>query len=348
MSGQPSFNAVTHPRTLAMIAFVGLLLSGCISIQPGEPRPAPGGLGEEAAAPTWRVGDWWTYRFTSDIYRFDERVTIVVGRAGADGYVLGMPAPEYRLSAILHHVPPLGRLSPGLAYPVHDVPYEPFHFPLAEGAAWDTHWVTSPVRFAVHEIRIDTPDGPGQRFHITNEATKAASGRLYESTYAPTVGWFTHYAHVDLDGRVRYRLELLVSGHDFRGPVRLLDGVTMVFLETRTTGLLDNGQPAAPTVAFTPKATVDTIFAACVLGDQPGHYRVQVRSPRATVCDYEDTLAPGQSDRRYVMREVPSEPGAWDATMVAGGTGIAVAEVLGYRAWDETLGAAGDRELSSG
>lgn len=316
---------VHFPATLAVLT----VLAGCVQPAPSDDEPAPPG---PDGTPRWSVGDWWTYRFTSDIYDLTFEATLVVGNVTADGYLVGMPPGAYSLDTILFHVPPVGFLGRNLSYNVHDVLFEPLRFPLADNATWDTHWILAPVHFTAREAEVKVPGGRQPGFHVSNAGHEQASNRSYELEYAPSVGWFTMYQRVDLDGRVRERIDLVGRGQGYTGPVRLLDGITMVYLDARTAA-----STSGPLASFTPASRLDTIFTACVFGDAAGQYSVEVRTPTKAACAASGTLTPGDTVRRIVMAEVPNEPGTWQARYTALGPGSAIAEVMGYRSSTVTL-----------
>ncbi|HLE96751.1 MAG TPA: hypothetical protein VI997_05205 [Candidatus Thermoplasmatota archaeon] len=319
-------------------AFAVILLAGCAA---PVPRPSVSDLGDGVGvdAPDWRVGDWWTYHLTSDVYAKDLEVTLVVGRAGPTGYAVGMPAEDYATDAILFHMPPTGTISRALSYDVHDVPFEPLRFPLADGDAWETAWAATAIELAAHGADVRTPSGTERGFVVSNEAAKDKHGRDFRLEYAPSVGWFASYERAFLDGRALERLELVKHGRGFTGEVRLLEGIDVVLLEARSGVVLRAGVPASPVLDFTPDAALDTLLVACVYGGGPGTYRAEVRSPTGEVCATEGTVAADDLVVRTVAREVANEPGAWRATLASAGSGNAVAEVLGYRASSQTLSA---------
>lgn len=314
----------------AVLIVVTMVVGGCLA--PAEEGGDASDSPQPGEAPQWAVGDWWTYRFTSDIYELTFDATLVVGNVTETGYLVGMPPERYSRDAILFHVPPVGFLGLNLSYDVHDVLFDPIRFPLADGATWNTTWIAAPIRFTAHAANVTATEGPVPGFHVTNAGFEALSNRTYEYEYASSVGWFTMYQRVDLDGRVRERIDLIDYGHDYTGPLRLLDGITMVFLEARTTG-----STAAPIASFRPDAALDTIFTACVFGDAPGQYSIEIQTPTRTACTASGTLLPGDAVRRIVSAEVPNEPGPWEARFTALGQGLSIAEVMGYRAWNVEL-----------
>lgn len=325
---------------LIAAALLTVGVAGCIGGEDAvEPTDALPDVGEGVSPPAWKVGDWWTYHFTSDVYGEDFSATFVVGEAGPEGYVVGMPADAYELGPILYHMPPLGRLLPTLAYNVHDVPFEPFRFPLVDLATWDTAWATTPIKFVAHGLTKETDAGGVPAFHVTNAGSEATSnGRRFDLVYDASVGWFTEYQRRLPDDRTLERIVLTDNGRGYEGAVRLLDGITIVLLEARSGGVLRGAAPAPPVATFSPGPEVDTLLVACVFGGGPGAYEVEIRSSSGAKCEFGGTVDPGDLVVRHKVAEVPAEAGGWQARIAAGGSGFAAAEVLGYRAYEVDLG----------
>jgi hypothetical protein len=317
---------VTDVRILALSCV--LAFAGCVQ-PPSEPG-AP-------SAPAWNVGDWWTYHFTAGQYGRQANVTLVVGAANASGYVMGMPEDDYQLDAILFHVPPAGGVAANLSWSVHDALFEPFRFPLADGLSWETHWATTPVKLTARAAKVTTPSGETDGYRIVNEV--GDTNRKFEYTYAEKgAHWFVEYQRAYADGRVLERMELVEHGHGYHGKVRLLDGVTIVLLESRSDVLLKGGAPAPPTVSFSVPAGVDTLMTACVVGGAPGTYRATITAADGrAACDASLTVAPGDARSLSTPAEVRQARGSFEARLAAAGQGSATAEVLGYRSWTVDL-----------
>src|SRR5688500_1470379 len=112
--------------------------------QPTMPREPPA-AGERtlAAAPQWRLGEWWTYTmtdgFTGGSYDFTR---VVAGEDRAAGnYLVGFPVEEISNDVMLSHIPGFGDITQAnLAYETHDAYFQPLNFPLADGSSWETEF----------------------------------------------------------------------------------------------------------------------------------------------------------------------------------------------------------------
>lgn len=276
----------------------------------------------EVEAPEWKVGDWWTYRLSSDVYATESEVTIVVANVTSQGYILGTPAEADATAALLQHLPAIGPIRKDLSWEVHETRFEGLRFPLEDEARWSTTWITS----AVH---LHARHGNGT-WNITNARSEQESGMRYDITYDPAVKWFTHFGRTGLDGRVRIALDLTANGTDHVGEVRTITSPRVLMLESRTQGSISGGAPAPPNPGFTPPAGIDTILVGCLVGGSPGQYHAEVRSPTGVVCTLDETIPPGDLRVRSQIVEAPFEDGAWEARLASGGSGSATAEVLGY------------------
>lgn len=323
---------------MVVLALVATALSGCIGTSETD-LGTTGATGDDLVqAPEWRVGDWWTYHFTSDVYGKDFQATLVVGEVTGDGhYLVGMPADDFQDDVLLFHMPPTGRLDAGLAYDVHDLQFDPFDFPLVDGTTWTTQWATTPLVLTAERGTIETPGGKTDGYAISNGGQVEDAGRAVELTYAPSVGWFVTHERAYPDGRVLERIELVDHGRDHQGDVRVIDDIGIVLLEARSTVALGGDPVGTPVLTFDPDDRYTHLMLGCVVGGAPGHYTAEVQGPSGA-CTHNRQIDPGDSTFHTVAVEIANADGEWEARMVAGGQGLAVAEVLGYASWTVAIG----------
>lgn len=324
-------------RNFRALALVGALLAGCFSA-PAAEEDAPVAVADPGAMPSWAVGDWWTYRFASEIYPREVEATIVVGEANADGYLVGMPAEDYALDAILFHLPPVGAVRRDLAWDVHGTVFEAFRWPLADGAAWDAQWISSTAGLSAKSADITVANATERGFRITNEGREEdAFGRAFALEYSPSARALSAYSRTDPDGRVRESLALLDFGRGWTGDLRVISNLTVVAIESRTAAALSGEEPAPPVVPFDADDSFDALLVACVFGGAPGWYAASVASPSRPACLESGFVQPGGLAMRAVANEVANEAGTWSIELAAAGQGSATAEVLGYDVRDASL-----------
>ena len=131
------------------LALVTLLLSAGMAGCTGSDGD---GDSNSIGVPTWEVGDWWLYTFSTPDYSDDTARLVVASddEEGGTAYMLAISSlTEARRHAVLNHNPFLGRVTHsdlsafenGVAQPV-------LSFPIEEGGTWDftlfsTEWAAS-------------------------------------------------------------------------------------------------------------------------------------------------------------------------------------------------------------
>jgi hypothetical protein len=284
----------------------------------------------DVEAPTWRVGDWWTYRLNSTTYDLDAEITIVVANVTPSGYVLGYPASMDATLPLLFHMPAIGPVSRELTYDVHERRFEPLQWPLDEGKTWTTTWISAEVTLELRQV-----DG---KWRANNSATADASGLIYEIDYDPAAKAISRFTRVGHDGIVRQQVELVGNGTGHVGDVLAPGGIRVVLLASRTAGTMSGGAPTSPQTAFTPPEGVDTLLVGCIAGGAPGEYHAEVRTGAGVVCSVDATVPPGAATYQLQIVEAPADGAGWESRLVAIGQGSATAEVLGYATRIVTLG----------
>ena len=156
-------------------AFVGLMLvilltsfSGCTAVTEGI---AGSSSSEQISVPTWELGDYWLYTFSTPDYSDDTtRLVVATTDVEEDGtaYMLAISSiGEARRHAVLNHNPFLGRITHE-----HLSPFENgeaknvLDFPLKKNKAWsfnlfgnDWNAVVSSVDSSIASIRATSSDG---------------------------------------------------------------------------------------------------------------------------------------------------------------------------------------------
>ena len=124
------------------VLFLTASLSGCTAVSDAITGK------DEVDVPTWEVGDWWLYTFSTPEYT-DDTARLVVASVSEEGGTANMLAisslTEARRHAVLNHNPFLGRITHdhlsafenGVAQTVMD-------FPLEESNSWGCLLYTSP------------------------------------------------------------------------------------------------------------------------------------------------------------------------------------------------------------
>lgn len=332
----------------AVISVVVAAFAGCFSDAPLAPNVAEGSV-DEFPAPTWKVGDWWTYAFSSDYYDVGFGVTLVVVETGTNGTIVGIPVDQWTVLPIVYHVPPTGRVNANLSFDVHGFLFEPFAFPLVQDKQWETRWAAVPIALRANVTDVGLPNGSSVRgvvvsnHDLTPEAL-ANQQRRYEAAYAREVGWFVRSERALADGRVLERFELVAWGHGHEGPVRAIDNTTLLYVDSRTPPNPLNGDflflqgTEFALDSFASTGTQARVALALEAGQAPGRYRVQMTSPSgATNPSFDYTAAPGDTKLHGIFLEAANEQGSWSVRFAPLGTGFVIADATGFDSWDVEL-----------
>lgn len=310
-------------RALTLAFALTLALPGCVDAIDERLRAA------NVEPPRWEVGDWWTYRVTSDLYGTDAEVNVTVAEVNGSIYLMGYPDGSSPVDALLFHMPAYGPVRDDLSWEVHGEQFHPAAWPLEDGKEWDTKWISADVHFKAELI-----DG---KWIISNAGFESAGGLTYNLTYDPEVEWFTNFTRVDpATGALRQGIELIAHGQAGREPVRAPTQIEVVFLESRTGGAFPTTPapgvvPAPPTPSFTREEGNQTLLVGCIIGGAGGRYQAEVTSPSGTVaCSRTDDVPTQDPNYRVHVAEVPNEAGTWTTRLLALGQGSATAEVLAY------------------
>lgn len=190
-------------------------LAGCAGITGGN---GGGGSNESITAPTWEVGDWWLYTFSTPDYSDDTARLVVASDSEEDGtaYMLAISSEtEARRHAVLNHNPFLGRITQdNLSAYENGIPQPVLKFPLEEGASWTFTLFTNDWTANV----LDTTR------NLAVISAQAVDGARLDYTYDSEVGYFASFIWTDADGIIQLRMQLAAGGEDHSGTVYFVRG----------------------------------------------------------------------------------------------------------------------------
>lgn len=190
-------------------------LAGCAGITGGN---GGGGSSESISQPTWEVGDWWLYTFSTPDYSDDTARLVVASDSEEDGtaYMLAISSEtEARRHAVLNHNPFLGRIThDNLSAFENGMPQPVLKFPLEEGSSWTFTLFTNDWTANV----LDTTS------NLAVISAQAADGARLDYTYDSEVGYFASFIWTDSDGIVQLRMQLAAGGEEHTGTVYFVRG----------------------------------------------------------------------------------------------------------------------------
>jgi hypothetical protein len=316
------------------------IVSVSLDSMPRDP-PAPGER-TLAAAPQWRLGEWWTYEmtdgFTGQTYTFTR---VVAGEDPAAGnYLVGFPLEEFSNDVMLFHVPGFGDIAKAnLAYETHDAYFQMLDFPLEDGKTWEAEFEgqgKGPAMVAVQGdkalIELITPN-----YHAL-------------ATYDPELG---EISEMTINNGTYASYRVTGHGYDYRGVVRVPHAHDLVFIHGRLAGVVNVGASngAGPVAAHTETVEVppgyDRLSFIIAVGGgpafglppPPGVFQERVTAPDGTV--YEAMLTPVDvatgTSLRIVAIGHDDPTGTLTLEHLAAGAGIAFVEGIGYHSIDIEL-----------
>ena len=187
-------------------------LSGCSGIS------GIVGGSDSVEVPTWEIGDWWLYTFSTPDYTDDTARLVVASVSEEDNtsYMLAISSlTEARRHAVLNHNPFLGRMTQedlsayenGEARTVMD-------FPLEEDKTWgftlfSIEWSASVWGISGNSVTI---------------GANADDGSHLEYVYDGDVGFFSTFVWTDASGVQQMRMMLADSGGGHSGDVYFVRG----------------------------------------------------------------------------------------------------------------------------
>ena len=187
-------------------------LSGCSGIS------GIVGGSDSVEVPTWEVGDWWLYTFSTPDYTDDTARLVVasVSEENNTSYMLAISSlSEARRHAVLNHNPFLGRMmQEDLSAYENGVAQAVMDFPLEEGKTWgftlfSIEWSASVWSISGNSVTI---------------GANADDGSHLEYVYNGDVDFFSTFVWTDASGVQQMRMMLADSGEGHSGDVYFVRG----------------------------------------------------------------------------------------------------------------------------
>jgi len=187
-------------------------LSGCSGIS------GIVGGSDSVEVPTWEVGDWWLYTFSTPDYTDDTARLVVasVSEENNTSYMLAISSlTEARRHAVLNHNPFLGRMTQeDLSAYENDEAQTVMDFPLEEDKSWgftlfSLEWSASVWSISGNSVTI---------------GANADDGSHLEYVYDGDVGFFSTFVWTDSSGVQQMRMMLADSGEGHSGDVYFVRG----------------------------------------------------------------------------------------------------------------------------
>lgn len=349
---------------LALAALALMTLAGCsggtqedsITTQPARqldegvdrvdaptlPTEAPAaGSRTTAAAPQWRLGEFWEYTITDHFAGNTITTTRVVAGTDGSNYLVGFPIDAFDNNVLIFHMPGYGDVSQAdLSFEAHDVTYAPLKFPLTAGESWATAWEGVPGKATVlsvtpqqAEVRI-AADGGGYNITATYDAEM---GEIVKVRYP---------GYMDFD--------VTRHGYGYTGLVRVPHAHDLVFQNGRLgpwgiqQNFVQDPAPASLQEKVQVQAGYDRLAFTIIVGGgagllapqlqaapSGGSFKEVVTSPNGTVYSLES--GPTDVGLKIAFFGTGDPTGEWTLDHQAAGLGIVLTEGIGYHSIDIDL-----------
>nr|MCS5529416.1 hypothetical protein [Candidatus Poseidoniales archaeon] len=176
------------------------------------------GGSDSVEVPTWEVGDWWLYTFSTPDYT-DDTARLVVASISEEGGTANMLAisslTEARRHAVLNHNPFLGRMThEDLAAFENGVAQAVMDFPLEEGGTWG---------FTLFSVEWSA-DVRGISGNYVTMGASSGDGSKLDYVYDSDVGFLSSFIWTDATGVEQMRMMLANSGDGHTGDVYFVRG----------------------------------------------------------------------------------------------------------------------------
>ena len=176
------------------------------------------GGSDSVEVPTWEVGDWWLYTFSTPDYT-DDTARLVVASISEEGGTANMLAisslTEARRHAVLNHNPFLGRMThEDLAAFENGVAQAVMDFPLEEGGTWG---------FTLFSVEWSA-DVRGISGNYVTMGASSGDGSKLNYVYDSDAGFLSSFIWTDATGVEQMRMMLANSGDGHTGDVYFVRG----------------------------------------------------------------------------------------------------------------------------
>lgn len=289
-----------------MLVVLAVAMAGCISgdqaddeavSTTGSTSSAPGATIDDQSleAPTWQVGDWWTWQ--SD--QLGEYSYVVTGQEGGD-WLVDTDSEQIAFFDAQTDISFLGTVRKSdLAGSQNETRVQYFDWPLEEGKTWSTTWDGVQRTITV----TDVSDGTATL--EAREGDRLAVSYVYDAS----TGWFGETTFHGPDGEPAFTTEPMDSGSDFTGePIRWR-------FDVQLTGSGSLQPAASDPFAFEVPENATDIWLSLQVECPTGTFSIGFSSEQGQgwgvneACPYNQTMA-------GPVVEAPA-PGAWDGGVIA-------------------------------
>ncbi|MBS71592.1 MAG: hypothetical protein CMO20_01380 [Thermoplasmata archaeon] len=209
-------------RTRAFLVLAMLLvataLSGCLGVGSDDNSDREN---DPFNVPTWKIGDWWLYTFTTPEFSDDTARLVVSENDTEDGTAYNLAISnhvEARRHAVLNHNPFLGRIThDNLSAYENGVPQPVFQFPFQKGDSWNFTLFSVEWDANVLEVHIENDGVTSQRIAVISASSTDGSTLSY--IFDEGAGFLRSLIWIDSEGVEQLNMQLASFGKGHEGEV---------------------------------------------------------------------------------------------------------------------------------
>ena len=202
----------------AVYAMVAIFLSSFLTGCTGDSTEGSGSSSETIEIPTWEIGYWWLYTFSTPDYSDDTAKLVVASDVEEDGtaYMLAISSlTEARRHAVLNHNPFLGRITHAeLGAYENGESQSVLKFPLSEDDSWTFSLFSTDWSAFVSMISEDS----------AIIIASSSDGSRLDYVFDRDVGYFSSFIWVDSSGVEQLRMKIADFGSGHSGDVYFVRG----------------------------------------------------------------------------------------------------------------------------
>jgi len=207
-----------QPAILLVFLMLASTMSGCFgdgSDSDSNSENAPFNV------PTWEIGDWWLYTFTTPEFSDDTARLVVAENDTEEGTAYNLAISnhvEARRHAALNHNPFLGRIThDNLSAYENGVPQPIFRFPFQKGDSWEFTLFAIEWDADVLEVHVQSDGVTSYRTAVITAS--ADDGSTLSYIFDESAGFLRSLIWMDSQGVEQLNMQLSNFGTNYEGDV---------------------------------------------------------------------------------------------------------------------------------
>lgn len=289
----------------------------------------------EIGAPTWTVGEYWTYEVAFAWEEETFEFTGVVYDDGGSDYLVSTDSRGAAMFEAIFDLPFLGAFAKGsLDTTSNHEPLPLYRWPLTDDKSWegtfDRDFDGERESYTFHSAfeTLETPEGPlpGFTIHGINETGVV----LFSYDYVPALHWANHIFFYSAENPEEFEVHIMVTDHGFNWQGELITFAQELALEkfwAMDPTMQEQDTPVTtelPLETFTIAEGATDIGGLWFAGACDGAIVLQLESPSGNKLDVRKTVAPNPADGvppvtcefEFNFLDTPAEVGQWSARIV--------------------------------